>query len=157
MKPLWKRPGLYISIVTGILTALFIYELYKLSLLPAAILAGIIITVLLMWVLSAICLIKEDLHLAWRIIGGLLAVCLALASAGGMYYANTGNKALEELSDQEGKSIVAVYVLNNHVIEDVKGLEGRKIGVLKTMSARLRLLKQQALYSRKLHNSQNLL
>jgi hypothetical protein len=30
-------------------------------------------------------------------------------------------------------------------------------GVLKTMSARLRLLKQQALYSRKLHNSQNLL
>ena len=135
MKPLWKRPGLYISIVTGILTALFIYELYKLSLLPAAILAGIIITVLLMWVLSAICLIKEDLHLAWRIIGGLLAVCLALASAGGMYYANTGNKALEELSDQEGKSIVAVYVLNNHVIEDVKGLEGRKIGVLKTMSA----------------------
>lgn len=135
MKPLWKRPGLYISIITGILTALFIYELYKLSLLPAAILAGIIITVLLMWVLSAICLIKEDLHLAWRIIGGLLAVCLALASAGGMYYANTGNKALEELSDQEGKSIVAVYVLNNHVIEDVKGLEGRKIGVLKTMSA----------------------
>lgn len=135
MKPLWKRPGLYISIVTGILTALFIYELYKLSLLPAAILAGIIITVLLMWVLSAICLIKEDLHLAWRIIGGLLAVCLALASAGGMYYTNTGNKALEELSDQEGKSIVAVYVLNNHVIEDVKGLEGRKIGVLKTMSA----------------------
>ena len=135
MKPLWKRPGLYISIVTGILTALFIYELYKLSLLPAAILAGIIITVLLMWVLSAICLIKEDLHLAWRIIGGLLAVCLALASAGGMYYANTGNKALEELSDQEGKSIVAVYDLNNHVIEDVKGLEGRKIGVLKTMSA----------------------
>ncbi len=135
MKPLWKRPGLYISIVTGILTALFIYELYKLSLLPAAILAGIIITVLLMWILSAICLIKEDLHLAWRIVGGLLAVCLALASAGGMYYANTGNKALEELSDQEGKSIVAVYVLNNHVIEDVKGLEGRKIGVLKTMSA----------------------
>ncbi len=135
MRPLWKRPGLYISIVTGILTALFIYELYKLSLLPAAILAGIIITVLLMWVLSAICLIKEDLHLAWRIVGGLLAVCLALASAGGMYYANTGNKALEELSDQEGKSIVAVYVLNNHVIEDVKDLEGRKIGVLKTMSA----------------------
>ena len=135
MKPLWKRPGLYISIVTGILTALFIYELYKLSLLPAAILAGIIITVLLMWILSAICLIKEDLHLAWRIVGGLLAVCLALASAGGMYYANTGNKALEELSDQEGKSIVAVYVLNNHVIEDVKDLEGRKIGVLKTMSA----------------------
>lgn len=135
MKPLWKRPGLYISIVTGILTALFIYELYKLSLLPAAILAGIIITVLLMWILSAICLIKEDLHLAWRIVGGLLAVCLALASAGGMYYANTGNKALEELSDQEGKSIVAIYVLNNHVIEDVKDLEGRKIGVLKTMSA----------------------
>lgn len=135
MKPLWKRPGLYVSIVTGILTALFIYELIKLSLLPTAILAGIIITVLLMWVLSAICLIKEDLHLAWRIVGGLLAVCLALASAGGMYYANTGNKALEELSDQEGKSIVAVYVLNNHVIEDVKGLEGRKIGVLKTMSA----------------------
>lgn len=135
MKPLWKRPGLYISIVTGILTALFIYELYKLSLLPPAILAGIIITVLLMWILSAICLIKEDLHLAWRIVGGLLAVCLALASAGGMYYANTGNKALEELSDQEGKSIVAVYVLNNHVIEDVKDLEGRKIGVLKTMSA----------------------
>ena len=135
MKPLWKRPGLYISIVTGILTALFIYELYKLSLLPAAILAGIIITVLLMWILSAICLIKEDLHLAWRIVGGLLVVCLALASAGGMYYANTGNKALEELSDQEGKSIVAVYVLNNHVIEDVKDLEGRKIGVLKTMSA----------------------
>ena len=135
MKPLWKRPGLYISIVTGILTALFIYELYKLSLLPAAILAGIIITVLLMWILSAICLIKEDLHLAWRIVGGLLAVCLALASAGGMYYANTGNRALEELSDQEGKSIVAVYVLNNHVIEDVKDLEGRKIGVLKTMSA----------------------
>lgn len=135
MKPLWKRPGLYISIVTGILTALFIYELYKLSLLPAAILAGIIITVLLMWILSAICLIKEDLHLAWRIVGGLLAVCLALASAGGMYYANTGNKALEELSDQEGKSIVAVYVLNNYVIEDAKDLEGRKIGVLKTMSA----------------------
>ncbi|WP_276958376.1 LCP family protein [Faecalibaculum rodentium] len=135
MKPLWKRPGLYISIVTGILTALFIYELYKLSLLPAAILAGIIITVLLMWILSAICLIKEDLHLTWRIVGGLLAVCLALASAGGMYYANTGNKALEELSDQEGKSIVAVYVLNNHVIEDVKDLEGRKIGVQKTMSA----------------------
>lgn len=135
MKPLWKRPGLYISIVTGILTALFIFELYKLSLLPAAILAGIIITVLLMWILSAICLIKEDLHLAWRIVGGLLAVCLALASAGGMYYANTGNKALEELSDQEGKSIVAVYALNNHVIKDVKGLEGRKIGVLKTMSA----------------------
>lgn len=135
MKPLWKRPGLYISIVIGILTALFIFELYKLSLLPAAILAGIIITVLLMWILSAICLIKEDLHLAWRIVGGLLAVCLALASAGGMYYANTGNKALEELSDQEGKSIVAVYVLNNHVIEDVKDLEGRKIGVLKTMSA----------------------
>ncbi len=135
MKPLWKRPGLYISIVTGILTALFIYELYKLSLLPAAILAGIIITVLLMWILSAICLIKEDLHLTWRIVGGLLAVCLALASAGGMYYANTGNKALEELSDQEGKSIVAVYVLNNHVIEDARDLEGRKIGVLKTMSA----------------------
>lgn len=135
MKPLWKRPGLYISIVTGILTALFIYELYKLSLLPAAILAGIIITVLLMWILSAICLIKEDLHLTWRIVGGLLAVCLALACAGGMYYANTGNKALEELSDQEGKSIVAVYVLNNHVIEDARDLEGRKIGVLKTMSA----------------------
>lgn len=135
MKPLWKRTGLYISIVTGILTALFIYELYKLSLLPAAILAGIIITVLLMWILSAICLIKEDLHLTWRIVGGLLAVCLALASAGGMYYANTGNKALEELSDQEGKSIVAVYVLNNHVIEDARDLEGRKIGVLKTMSA----------------------
>ncbi|WP_286138997.1 LCP family protein [Faecalibaculum rodentium] len=135
MKPLWKRPGLYISIVTGILTALFIYELYKLSLLPAAILAGIIITVLLMWILSAICLIKEDLHLTWRIVGGLLALCLALASAGGMYYANTGNKALEELSDQEGKSIVAVYVLNNHVIEDARDLEGRKIGVLKTMSA----------------------
>ncbi|WP_217947105.1 LCP family protein [Faecalibaculum rodentium] len=135
MKPLWKRPGLYISIVTGTLTALFIYELYKLSLLPPAILAGIIITVLLMWILSAICLIKEDLHLAWRIIGGLLTVCLALASAGGMYYANTGNKALEELSDQEGKSIVAVYVLNNYVIEDAKDLEGRKIGVLKTMSA----------------------
>lgn len=135
MKPLWKRPGLYVSIVTGILTALFIYELIKLSLLPTAILAGIIITVLLMWVLSAICLIKEDLHFAWRIVGSLLALCLALASAGGMYYANTGNKALEELSDQEGKSIVAVYVLNNHVIEDVKDLEGRKIGVLKTMSA----------------------
>lgn len=135
MKPLWKQPGLYISIVTGTLTALFIYELYKLSLLPPAILAGIIITVLLMWILSAICLIKEDLHLAWRIIGGLLTVCLALASAGGMYYANTGNKALEELSDQEGKSIVAVYVLNNYVIEDAKDLEGRKIGVLKTMSA----------------------
>lgn len=135
MKPLWKRPGLYISIVTGTLTALFIYEQYKLSLLPPAILAGIIITVLLMWILSAICLIKEDLHLAWRIIGGLLTVCLALASAGGMYYANTGNKALEELSDQEGKSIVAVYVLNNYVIEDAKDLEGRKIGVLKTMSA----------------------
>ena len=135
MKPLWKRPGLYITIVAGLLTALFIYEICKLSLLPPAILAGLIITVLLMWFLSAICLIKEDLHLAWRIVGGLLAVCLALASAGGMYYANTGNKALEQLSDQEGKSIVAVYVLNNHVIEDVKGLEGRKLGVLKTMSA----------------------
>ena len=135
MKPLWKRPGLYVSILTGLMTAFFVYELYKLSVLPAAILAGIILTVVLMWVLSAICLIREDLHLAWRIIGGLLAICLALTSGLGMYYANAGNKTLEQLSDQDGKSIVAVYVLNNYIIEDAKDLEGRKLGVLKTMSA----------------------
>lgn len=135
MMPLWKRPGLYVSILTGLMTAFFVYELYKLSVLPAAILAGIILTVVLMWVLSAICLIREDLHLAWRIIGGLLAICLALTSGLGMYYANAGNKTLEQLSDQDGKSIVAVYVLNNYIIEDAKDLEGRKLGVLKTMSA----------------------
>lgn len=71
MKPLWKRPGLYVSILTGLMTAFFVYELYKLSVLPAAILAGIILTVVLMWVLSAICLIRKTC--IWP--GGSSAVC----------------------------------------------------------------------------------
>lgn len=134
MKPLWKRIGFYISIVTGILTALFIYELIKLNMLPITILLGVILICLIVWLLSAICITGSDLHWAWRFVGVLLVICIACTSGLGMVYANAGNKALANLTQKDGKSIVALYVLDNHVIEDVKDLEGRKVGVLTAMN-----------------------
>lgn len=136
MKSLWKKPGLYVCAVTGILTVLCLWELVQLALIPGPVLAGILLVLVMLWILCALCLLKPELHKAWRIIGWVLAVCLSLTSGLGLWYSFAGNKALNELSEQEGKSIVALYVLNNHVIEDVQDLQGRKIGVLKSMSTR---------------------
>lgn len=134
MKPLWKRIGFYISVVTGILTGLFIYELVRLNMLPTVILVGIILICVIVWILSAICITGRDLHWAWRFVGALLVICIACTSGLGVVYANAGNKALDNLTQKEGKNIVGLYVLNNDVIKDVKELEGRKVGVLASMS-----------------------
>lgn len=139
MKSIWKRPGTYVSIITGILAILFIYELVKLNLLPTNILAAIVVATIIFWVLSAICLIKDHLKIAWRVIGWILAISLAVATGLGMQYANAGNTALEKVSVEKDEkttdSIVSLYVLKDSQFKNLEDIKNHKIGILKNMGA----------------------
>ena len=134
-KSIWKRPGFYFSILTFLLAAFLIFELFKLAMLPDIIFLLLAVILFLTWLISAIALIKRPIALGWKILGWILAVTVALTGGVGGYVAYTGNNMLGNIStDEQGQNIVALYVLDNGAIEKESELAGRKVGILKTLS-----------------------
>lgn len=134
MKSIWKRPGFYITIITVVLSCIFLYEILKLGILPSTLLYIFIGVLIILNIFVGLALINSGSNLFWKILGVILAICLAIGSGFGTWYANVGNKALENISVADhNKSMVSVYVLNNGVYDDVQKLNGKKIGILTTM------------------------
>ncbi len=134
MKKAGTIAGIVMSAVLALTGAFFVYELFKLGMLPKSILLMLSIIIILLWAICSLVMIKNDIHIAWKVIAWILSAAILVSCGFGAYTVQSGNKAITEISIPEGKSGVSLYVLNNGMIHNEDGLKDRKIGVLTTMN-----------------------
>lgn len=134
MKKAGTIAGIIMSALLALTGAFFVYELFKLGMLPKSILLMLSIIILLLWAICSLVMIKKDIHIAWKVIAWILSAAMLISCGFGAYTVQSGNKAIAEISIPEGKSGVSIYVLNNGMIHNEDELKDRKIGVLTTMN-----------------------
>lgn len=127
--------AIILSVILVIFTGGLIYQIFKLQILPDNILIPIIL-VLILLTLIFVLLINFSAHgLVSKILCSLMVVVLSAVYGLGNYYLYSTNTTLETVTDQgnKAKNTVSVVVLNSSGLENVKSLEGSKLGVLKTI------------------------
>lgn len=136
MKHFWKRPGFYVTLITAICAGFFYFSLYKIGILPVKFMIMIMVIFLLLLAIIGILWIRSDGGIISKIIGGVLAVALIISTGFGTYYVQVTYGALDLMTQQSDKTtkVTSVYVLNNGVITDAQGLQGRKIGKLNNIN-----------------------
>lgn len=148
-KPVWKRLGFYGTLIAAAAVCWFLFELVTLGLVPMKIAAVIIVALLVLLALAGFLLIKEPLAVGWRILGWMLAICLAAGSCSGAWYMQIGNQTLAKITSlgsssssddknsgdaKEGESIVHIYALKDSLVKSLEDLQGRTVGTLSTMN-----------------------
>lgn len=127
--------AIILSVILVVFTGGLVYQLFKLQILPDNILIPIIL-VLILLTLIFVLLINFSTHgLVSKILCSLMVVVLSAVYGLGNYYLYSTNTTLETVTDQgnKAKNTVSVVVLNSSGLENVKSLEGSKLGVLKTI------------------------
>lgn len=127
--------AIILSVILVIFTGGLVYQIFKLQILPDNILIPIIL-VLILLTLIFVLLINFSAHgLVSKILCSLMVVVLSAVYGLGNYYLYSTNTTLETVTDQgnKAKNTVSVVVLNSSGLENVNGLEGSKLGVLKTI------------------------
>lgn len=133
-KPLWKRPALYLLILCTGVCVYGCFWLIRFRILPSALIMMIIAVDILALATAGWCLLYMKKR--WiRICGGLLAVILAIGNGMMGYSFGITYNTISRMNDTEKLtgSYVELDVMDSSVIENVKDLEGRTIGVLSTM------------------------
>lgn len=127
--------AIILSVILVVFTGGLVYQIFKLQILPDNILIPIIL-VLILLTLIFVLLINFSTHgLVSKILCSLMVVVLSAVYGLGNYYLYSTNTTLETVTDQgnKAKNTVSVVVLNSSGLENVNGLEGSKLGVLKTI------------------------
>lgn len=127
--------AIILSVILVVFTGGLVYQIFKLQILPDNILIPIIL-VLILLTLIFVLLINFSTHgLVSKILCSLMVVVLSAVYGLGNYYLYSTNTTLETVTDQgnKAKNTVSVVVLNSSGLENVKSLEGSKLGVLKTI------------------------
>lgn len=127
--------AIILSVILVVFTGGLVYQIFKLQILPDNILIPIIL-VLILLTLIFVLLINFSTHgLVSKIVCSLMVVVLSAVYGLGNYYLYSTNTTLETVTDQgnKAKNTVSVVVLNSSGLENVKSLEGSKLGVLKTI------------------------
>ncbi len=127
-----KRPLFYIWLLLAALLCFMYYCLIRLGVMPFRMLILFVVIGALMLLILGLLWLKKGSGIFSKIFGWILAVVLALTAGTGSYYLWVTNGALNMMTQSIGelKKVASVYVLNNHVINDPKELEGRTIGIL---------------------------
>lgn len=127
--------AIILSVILVIFTGGLVYQIFKLQILPDNILIPIILVLILLTMIFVL-LINFSTHgLVSKILCSLMVVVLSAVYGLGNYYLYSTNTTLETVTDQgnKAKNTVSVVVLNSSGLENVKSLEGSKLGVLKTI------------------------
>lgn len=127
--------AIILSVTLVVFTGGFVYQIFKLQILPDNILIPIIL-VLILLTLIFVLLINFSAHgLVSKILCSLMVVVLSAVYGLGNYYLYSTNTTLETVTDQgnKAKNTVSVVVLNSSGLENVNSLEASKLGVLKTI------------------------
>lgn len=127
-----KRPLFYIWLLLAALLCFMYYCLIRLGVMPLRMLILLVVIGALMLLILGLLWLKKGSGIFSKIFGWILAVVLALTAGTGSYYLWVTSGALNMMTQSSGelKKVASVYVLNNHVINDPKELEGRTIGIL---------------------------
>lgn len=124
--------GILLSIVLVAFTGVLIYQLYKLQVLPDNILIPVILAIILFGLILLL-LINFCTHgIISKIIYSFLVIAICVVYGFGNFYLYSTSKTLTTVTTQsnKAKNTVSVIAMNSSSMEDVKSLEGAKLGVL---------------------------
>lgn len=147
-RKLYKRPGFYVLLISIAFCIFGVFWLFKFRILPTLFMTILVeldlIVLLLLWYL----LIHR--HRRWmKITGYIIAACLCISNGIMGYYISITQGAIEKMTEihPESGDYVDLDVLADSAIQSVQDLEGRTIGVLRSMDAEQRDLMIQYLES----------
>lgn len=121
-----------LSIVLVVFTGALIYQLYKLQVLPDSILVPVILAIVLFGLILLLLLNFCTHGVVSKIIYSFLVIAICVVYGFGNFYLYSTKQTLTKVTDQsnKAKNTVSVVALNSSKLEDVKSLDGSKLGVL---------------------------
>lgn len=121
-----------LSIVLVVFTGALIYQLYKLQVLPDNILVPFILAIALFGLILLLLLNFCTHGIVSKIIYSFLVIAICVVYGFGNFYLYSTKQTLTKVTDQsnKAKNTVSVVALNSSKLEDVKSLDGSKLGVL---------------------------
>lgn len=124
--------AILLSIVLVVFTGALIYQLYKLQVLPDSILVPVILAIVLFGLILLLLLNFCTHGVVSKIIYSFLVIAICVVYGFGNFYLYSTKQTLTKVTDQsnKAKNTVSVVALNSSKLEDVKSLEGSKLGVL---------------------------
>ena len=127
--------AIILSVILVIFTGGLVYQIFKLQILPDNILIPGILVIVLFSVILFILINFYANGIISKIIYSILVIIICVVYGFGNYYLYSTNATLETVTDQSSlsKNTVSVVALNSSSLEDVNGLNGTKIGVLRTI------------------------
>lgn len=134
-RPIYKKPGLYFLILSGLTLLYFMAELYSFRIIPF--LASFILVDIEAVILVLIWYLMIHRHRKrFRISGGLIAVVLCIFNLLGGYQIQQVVGTIDQMNDTElhqKGNYVELFVMKDSLIENVQGLQDRKVGLLSSM------------------------
>ncbi|MCF0245663.1 MAG: LCP family protein [Ileibacterium sp.] len=127
---------LLLSVLIVLLSVLLGFQIMRLNVLPTPVLIPVLAGLGLVDLLVIVLLLFFTKKTTSRVLCSILAVVLALVYGGGSFYLFRTQNALGALTADNAKvkNVVRVYALNDSGIDDEKGLEGKKVGILKSIN-----------------------
>ena len=124
--------GILLSIVLVAFTGALIYQIYKLQVLPDKILIPGILAIILFGLILLLVLNFCTHGIVSKIIYSFLVIAICVVYGFGNFYLYSTSKTLTTVTTQsnKAKNTVSVIAMNSSSMEDVKSLEGAKLGVL---------------------------
>ena len=124
--------GILLSIVLVAFTGALIYQIYKLQVLPDKILIPGILAIVLFGLILLLVLNFCTHGIISKIIYSFLVIAICIVYGFGNFYLYSTSKTLTTVTTQsnKAKNTVSVIAMNSSSMEDVKSLEGAKLGVL---------------------------
>lgn len=121
-----------LSIVLVVFTGALIYQLYKLQVLPDNILVPVILAIVLFGLILLLLLNFCTHGIVSKIIYSFLVIAICVVYGFGNFYLYSTKQTLTKVTDQsnKAKNTVSVVALSSSKLEDVKSLDGSKLGVL---------------------------
>lgn len=134
-KEYWKKPTWYLFLLTLLLSAVLIVQLFLLAMIPIHFVVIATVVVLLMDLLFYFLLVSRKANKVNRILGSVLSVVLCIGMVVGNLYLFKTNSLFEDITHSgEQKNVVSVVVKSDSDIESVQDLK-QAIGYAKTMDA----------------------
>ena len=124
--------GILLSIVLAVFTGALMYQLYNLQVLPDSFLIPVLIA-LVLFALILLLLINFCTHgIISKIIYSFLVIAICVVYGFGNFYLYSTSKTLTTVTTQsnKAKNTVSVIAMNSSSMENVKSLEGAKLGIL---------------------------
>ena len=124
--------GILLSIVLVAFTGALIYQIYKLQVLPDKILIPGILAIILFGLILLLVLNFCTHGIISKIIYSFLVIAICVVYGFGNFYLYSTSKTLTTVTTQsnKAKNTVSVIAMSSSGMEDVKSLEGAKLGVL---------------------------